>query len=236
MFKNAKDIKQPRIHVFLYGASGTGKTRQAATFPEPVVISPANENGILTLMGLDVPYVSVKGPEDVDAAISYLEQTQATKGPEALPGSTLVVDSLSHYADLVVESIASMRKGALDQQGWGQVASHFRTLHQRLRNLDMHVVFTSLAETLTNEAGVTIGGRPRLVGSARDLLPSSCDIIAYLEVRDSVTAKTPAYRCYTRPKGGYQARSRFASVPAELTLGLEPGTTLWDQLSPHVAG
>lgn len=235
-FDNAAQIRQPRFHAFLYGAPGTGKTVAASSFPEPIIASPANENGVLSLMGRDVLFKRIANGTDMLALITHLEQIQAKEGPDGLPGQTLVLDSLSHYADLVVEEIAAGRKGGMDQQGWGALAGHFRLLQTRLRNLDLHVVFTSLAETLTNDTGAAIGGRPRLAGSARDMLPSACDLILYLDVRDSVGQAAPIHRAYSRPKAGYMARTRFPSIPGEMTLGLTPGSTLWDQLRPHVGG
>jgi hypothetical protein len=32
------------------------------------------------------------------------------------------------------------------------------------------------------------------------------------------------------------ARSRFNTLPGEMTLGLAPGSRLWDQLRTHVGG
>jgi hypothetical protein len=235
-FDNTSQLHQPRVHAFLYGAPGAGKTVAAASFPEPIIASPANENGVLSLMGQDVLFKRVSSGTDMLALVTHLEQIQGKDGPDALPGQTLVLDSLSHYADLVVEEIAAGRKGGMDQQGWGQLAGHFRLLQTRLRNLDLHVVYTSLAETLTNDTGAAVGGRPRLPGSARDMLPSACDLILYLDVRDSVGQAAPIHRAYSRPKAGYMARSRFNTLPGEMTLGLAQGSRLWDQLRTHVGG
>ena len=235
---NAKTISQPRIHVFLYGASGAGKTEQAASFPEPMLVSPANENGVLTLMGRDIPFKRITGSKDLLDVIEGLEVIQR-KNPDDLPGQTFIFDSISHYAELVVEEIAKTRKGGMDMQGWGELGSHFRVVQQRLRNLDLHVVYTALADVLTSDTGGVIGGKPRLSGSTGTMLPSACDITAFMDVRDSVQAqeRTGAmYRIYTRPKGGYSARTRFPGVPAEILLGTAPGTRLWDHLAPHVSG
>lgn len=233
---NAAEITQPRLHVFLYGGTGAGKTISAASFPEPIILSPANENGVLSLMGRQIPFKRISGSKDILEAIDWLEATQA-KDPNDLPGQTLVWDSISHYAELVIEEISSTRKGGMDMQGWGQLATHFRSVQQRLRNLDLHVVFTSLAEVLVNDTGGVIGGRPKLSGGAKEMLPSACDIVAYMDVRDSARqGAQPVYRCYTRPKSGYVARTRFPAIPSEMTIGLEPGQTLWDQIRPFVGG
>jgi hypothetical protein len=198
---------------------------------------PIQEQAIpVVLMGRDVLFKRITSGTDMLTLVTHLEQIQAKEGPDGLPGQTLVLDSLSHYADLVIEEIAAGRKNGMDQQGWGALATHFRLLQQRLRNLDLHVIYTSLAETLTNDTGAAIGGRPRLTGAARDMLPSACDLILYLDVRDSVGQAAPIHRAYSRPKAGYIARSRFPTLPGEMTLGTTPGATLWDQLRPHVGG
>jgi len=239
IWDNAATIKQPRIHLFSYGQSGAGKTVQAASFPEPMIVSPSNENGVVSLMGRDIPFKRITGSKDLLEVISGLEAIQS-KSPDDLPGQTFIFDAISHYAELVVEEIAATRKGGMDMQGWGQLGSHFRTVQQRLRNLDLHVVYTALADVLTSDTGGVIGGRPRLSGATREMLPSACDITLYMDVRDSVQATDRGagaiYRAYTRPKGGYPARTRFSTIPAELQLGLGVGQTLWEQIAPHMAG
>lgn len=226
MFESTNDIQQPRLAVFLYGPPGAGKTRQAATFPAPVVLSPSNENGVLTLRGMDVQYRRLTTPDDLDAAVSYLERVQAKDGPDALPGETLVIDAVSHYSELLIEHIAKSRKAGMDQQGWGLVAAHFRALHQRLRRLDMHIVYTALSEPLLSEGGGVIGQRPRLGGSARDLIPSACDLLLYMEARESTT-REGVYKAYSRPRAGAIARTRLSALPPEMDLGVDEATSLW---------
>lgn len=226
MFANTKELDVPRLVTFIYGAPGSGKTRQAATFPSPVVLSPANEGGIVTLRGLDVPYFTLTGRSSLEQVLAHLERIQAREGADALPGETLVFDAVSHYAELVVEEIAQSRKAGMDQQGWGQLAAHFRAVHQRLRRLDMHIVYTALAEPIVSEGGGVIGQRPRLPGSARELVPSACDLLLYADARESTT-RDGIYKVFSRPYLGAIARSRFAALPAEMVVGVDDSTTLW---------
>lgn len=217
-FKNAKDLDGIWMHWFLYGDTGSGKTTAAATFPNPVFILPKNEGSIATLRGLDVPYYEVvdlnskveRGVGGMTQIIKELEDTYFTD-PDAFPFDTIVIESISHYADLVVEDLTNGGQTMMDQQKWGKLQAHMRNLQSRLRNLDVHVVFTALAKIDKNDDKVVIG-EPLIQGQTAKKLPSSCDVIGYCE---EVSAKNmQKWRVHFRRTGPYVARTRFKGLPA----------------------
>lgn len=229
-FTSTRELN-PYVHIFLYGATGASKTTQAALFPEPVIIIPmTDENGAVALQGCDYPMKKVTSAASMLQVVDHLERTQRTKGEDALPGLTLVMDSMTHYCDMVVEEVAQKRGGQMDQQGWGLVASHFRTLQTQVRRLRMHCVWTALAETYSDGQGGNTGGGPMLQGRVKKLLPSSCDIIAYLEEKPG---KPPRWKCSTqKTMNGFEARSRFRQMPKEFDVGDTAETSFWSKLEP----
>jgi hypothetical protein len=231
MFETTKTLRPSWLHVCIYGSTGTGKTQQAGHFPEPIFLMPkGDEGGILTLAGMDASYKVITSMADMLRTLDHLEGIQQKQGADKLPGQTLVLDSLSHYSDMCVEEIAQKR-GGMDQQGWGQIATHFRSVQQQARRLSMHVVYCALADNTHDDTGKASGGRPLLQGRVKEMLPSACDIVTYLQARDG---KPTIYRSHLKPFQGYYARSRFRQLPAEVILGADYNQSLWAQMEPHL--
>ena len=217
--KNALNIEQPWLHWFIYGDSGSGKTTAAASFPRPLFLVPANESSIVTLTGMDVPYIEItgqhgpvsKGRGGMEAALSLVENEYA-KDPDNFPYDTIVVESLTHYMDLIQEELTENNAQQMDQRKWGLVATHLRNIQMRLRNLEVHAVFTALAKVSENDAGTVIGG-PMLSGQSAIKLPSACDIIGYAEAPANKKGK---HTIHFRRRGHFFARSRFRGMPASV--------------------
>ena len=217
--KNAAKLDQPWLHWFFYGDSGSGKTTAAASFPRPLFLVPANESSIVTLSGMDVPYIEITGQHGpvsggrggMDAALSLIEK-EYKADPDHFPYDTIVVESLTHYQDLVQEELTENNAQQMDQRKWGLLATHFRSIQSRLRNLEVHVVFTALAKVAENDAGLLVGG-PMLSGQSAVKLPSACDIIGYAEAPASKKGK---HTIHFRRRGHFFARSRFRGMPASV--------------------
>lgn len=208
--RNAKEQEYPWTHWFLYGDSGTGKTTAAATFPSPLFIVPAHERSWTTLQGRDIDFVEV---DTARAMLGTLEQIEADykKSPNDFPYETLVVESLTHYSDLIQDDL---KRGTsqMDQQKWGLFGEHLRTMQQRLRRLDVHVVFTALSRTET-ESGVVVGG-PHLPGQSSVKLPASCDVTGFCECTGA--GDKTKYVVHFRRRGHFFARSRLKTLPAKV--------------------
>ena len=69
------------VRWFMYGATGSGKTTAAATFPAPLFIVPKNEMSVVTLAGRNVPYIEVTDRASMGAAIAYIK-TQYAKNAQ----------------------------------------------------------------------------------------------------------------------------------------------------------
>lgn len=233
--QNTNEIATPWTVWFLYGQTGAGKTTAASTFPAPLFLVPANEGSELSLRGKALPFVRLGKRADgsvvpvrqhLSEILTDLEKRHAAmracvqKGDEAgadaaFPWQTIVVESLTHLGDMLVEDVSQNGSRKMDQQGWGAISSFLRTLHSRLRNLDCHVVYTALAKTTESESGSVMGG-PNLIGSTAEKLPSACDVIAYCEELPGSKPEAPRFRAHFRKHSFWVARSRFASFPAHL--------------------
>lgn len=226
--QNAKNIVQPWTHTFLLGDTGSGKTSLAASWPRPCFVVPRNEGSMTTLMGQNFPYKEITTRQDMDRLIKAIEDEYA-RSPNEFPFDTIVIESVSHYTDLIIEELTQGNRFNMDQQRWGHLSSHLRSVHSRLRALDVHTVFTSLAKITRNKDGDIIDGGPLLQGQMSYKLPSACDIFAYCEVREG---RPPLYETWFSTRKGIPARSRFRGMPPSIKncrfKDIEPFLTLKD--------
>jgi hypothetical protein len=222
-YANAKDITYAWSHTFLYGPSGSGKTTSAATWPRPCFIVPYNEQSITTLRGRDIPYYELVdmtaplrgnrgglGPILDELYNAYIEDV------DKFPFETIVFESISHYIDLVQEQITGQGVRQMDQQKWGAVLAHFRNAQSRLRNMQVHAVFTALSDLKQDKEGNITGGGPMISGATAKKLPSACDVIGYCEYTPGGRNVPGRYTTYFRDRGHFPARSRFTGWPTEV--------------------
>jgi hypothetical protein len=226
--QNTREVMQPWIHCLFYGDSGSGKTTLASTFPDPLFVVPARERSELTLAGQDIPFVRVGIDENEKplppmkhmlTVLREIEKRHAAMGAAVIAGDeaaaaahfpwqTLVFESLSHYVSDIQIEISGGRQ--MDQQGWGKLYDHMRELHMRLRALQCHVVFTSLAKV--DGEGTAATGGPSLSGQTGKLLPSACDIVGYCVALERSNQDTN-YQLYLKQHRVFPARSRFKTMP-----------------------
>jgi len=233
IISNTKTLEHPKIRAFFYGPTGSGKTTAASTFPRPLFLTPANEGSELTLAGRDFDVIKL-GIDDngrqtpirphISSVLTELDQRLQTamraktdaEVVAAFPWETLVLESLTHYCDLVVEDVSNKGQKKMDQLGWGKVSTHLRTVYNRLNNLDCHVVLTSLEKVSVTSDGAAVGG-PNVTGSMAVKLPSACDIIGYCRTLPAQRpSEPPTYRIHFQQHGPFAARSRFRGFPPYL--------------------
>jgi hypothetical protein len=216
--QNTSNIEAPWMHWFIYGDTGSGKTTIASQFPKPLFLVPKNESSMVTLAGQNVDYITLTGMRDpyedgeggLNAVMDAIEAEYAAN-PEQFY-ETIVLESLSHFTDLVQEELTQGGSMQMDQQKWGKLASAMRNIQSRLRNLDVHAVFTSLAKVDQDAAGNAVGS-PLIPGQSAYKLPSACDVIAFCEARD-LGKKQRKYLMHLKTHKYYPARSRFKALPS----------------------
>jgi hypothetical protein len=224
--QNAQAITQPWLHIFLYGDTGSGKTTAAATMPTPLMLMPASEGSELTLAGQDIEFIKLgrdANNQHIDAVthtnivLAELEERMArfNAGDDAaFPWETIVLENWTHYCDMVIASLTNDGRKPMDMQGWGKLGTFLMSIHTRLRRLPVHVVYTALAKLSEGEGKAQVG-MPSIPGSVALKLPTSCDLIGYMEeIPPSRGGEVPTHRVHFRKKGPYMARTRFRGFPA----------------------
>lgn len=226
MFKtlNTKDLQEPFTRWFLYGDTGTGKTTAAATFPKPLFLCPIVENSVTTLSGRNVPYLLVKdwsspfnestGVGGMNAILQRIENDY-NKDKFAFPFLTIVTDGLTHLAELFKDELTEGAKVSMDVQKYDKLTTRFRNIHARLSNLEMHVVYCSLAQVDDN----TKSGDAYLSKKVKEIIPSSCEVYAYMTAVDKGKDKNgnprpKEHKMYTTPHGQWKARTRYKRLPS----------------------
>ncbi len=235
--QNTKDIKQPYLACLFYGELGSGKTTIASTFPSPLFLLPPGEGSELTLKGLDYPFIRLgKKPDGsptayrahVSNVLDELDRRHArmrellAKGDEAganeaFPWMTIVLESLSHWNDALVEDITEGGKEQMDQRRWGFVRSHFQHLHAMLRRWEAHAVYLSISGYKEDEKGKIVIGQPGISGKTATALPASCDIVGYCEQLPPLKQGEPKiHRTHFAKRGHFPARTRFREMPTSI--------------------
>lgn len=245
-FRNTNDMRPLWLRMFLMGPSRSGKTVACASFPDILQVCPPNEDSWKTLEGRGVPYVVVGERDpltvmgDMNELIDALVACYRGNGPRGTEeihrqfGQTLVLESLSHYSDAVVSQLTVGGKIAPSQQTWGLLRTHMLSMRDRLFQLPMHIIFTSLEKITTDEKGAVTSAGPRITGAAGELLPSSCDMIG---ITEQTSHTPPRFQVHFRTYGHFKGGSRIAGMPQMSLLSGDgsPGNpTLFDQVMGFV--
>lgn len=233
--QQTSQIDSPWTHWFFYGNSGSGKTTAASTFPSPLFLVPAAEGSELTLaraeqsydylkIGRDANGNPVKPRAHLDAILKELDDRHrkmrealangdTAEADRVFPWQTIVFESMTHYCAMLQDEISQNGMQKMDQQRWGMISDHLRSLHSRLRMFDCHVVFTALSKVEGEEKAVE--GLPDISGKMARMLPAACDAIGFCECVEGGGSKpTAVYRVHFRQHRVYLARTRFRDMPA----------------------
>lgn len=210
-------VAAPRWTVCGYGGLGSGKTEFFATWPRPLFISAKAEKGWETLTGLVrqrpeklfeqsfIPKVwVVDGAKDMMNAIkSKVPEYQKKDNIQ-----TLVIDSLSYYADGVFDDQLQRQQesGKEDTRAlYGWLRTHLRHVIQETHRYPLNICWLCLDKEPDKERG-TKGG-PLIAGRSQQFVPGACSLYIYFRALDQGQGKV-AYEVHTQPIAGYAARIR----------------------------
>lgn len=138
--------KQKYIRALVGGRVNSGKTHFAATTPRPYFISDASEGGARTLDDMDrdlwwdakvIPRVTeIESMLEMPKLITALLETKGT-----IKEQTLVIDSLSIYAQRVLRELRNADPGGDNRQRYGQLSDALSSLVARVHCLPMHIIW-----------------------------------------------------------------------------------------------
>lgn len=202
------------LSFLVYGASGTGKTHYAASFPRPLFLADATERGWRTIntMNPEVWYEpgvapavwGIESAQDMIEAVTRLENEL-----KAQPGKylTLVVDSVTFYADLYFNDKWRQAGGAqnpkIDMRDlYGKLKQHLYNLRISLQKLPINVVWLALEK----QPEVGDAGGPAIPGAAAGTILAGADHVLY--ARKSRSKEGDVYELHTGGYGPFIARQR----------------------------
>lgn len=148
------------IRMAVFGLSGNGKTLLAASAPAPILLNA--ERGLLSLSpdniarvyGADqtwvtynVPYIDVSSIEALKKVYAWLQT------PAALQYKTVVLDSLSDVAEVVLSDALKNPTVKDPRQAYGILGTDVLNLVRAFRDLPTHhhIVFLCKAEKFTDD-------------------------------------------------------------------------------------
>lgn len=151
-FQQATQIAK-RLKILIYGASGSGKTLAALSFPRPAVID--TENGTDLYVGRSgIPEFSVlraKSLQEVKKAIEFIAEDNGATF------ETLVIDAITVLYDVQKEAVARMSKdGEMNPRLWNKVNGQMVALYNGLTNLPVHVVVIARESELYEGEGLNL--------------------------------------------------------------------------------
>jgi hypothetical protein len=142
------------VKCLAYGRSGAGKTRLAATAPNPIVLSA--ESGLLSLRHDRVPFIEIGSYKDLVEAHEW-----ATKSSDAKKFDTIGLDSVSEIAEVVLAEEKAKSKDP--RKAYGELSTSMIALLRDFRDLPQkHVYFIAKEEMYDNNGYKT--ARPSFPG------------------------------------------------------------------------
>jgi hypothetical protein len=207
-----------RITMLVAGASRSGKTHFAGTFPRPYFLSDATEGGHRTLQHMydeDFYEPSVRPVVyEIASASDMMEgivdiENEWKKDPSQV--GTIVVDSLTFYAELKFSELEVGPDARDKRKLYGDLASHLRYIMIRVHKLPVNVVWLSLAKEGGEDHAL---GGVSIPGQTAHKAPARCDIWAYLEQRDRrVKGQVEReFKMHFQTYAGFRAGHRFGDM------------------------
>lgn len=195
-FVVGKSTTPRRLRVIVGGKASSGKTHFAATWPKPLFISDAAEGGAATLETMDPEmWWNAKVPPEVWEIENMMEMPQLVtrllgmKG--ALPWQTVVVDSLSIYAQRVLRELKAGDSKLDNRQRYGELGDGLSATVSRMHSVPAHIVWLCHVD---DEMQLTVPGK------------ASASLWAYMSYKwmthvvPSAKPNTPAeYHLHIRP-------------------------------------
>lgn len=172
--QNTADIEFVGVKCIIYGGAGVGKTRTIATAPSPIIISA--EEGLLSLMEVEIPYIEVKTLQDLDDAYNLLKKDAGKTY------KTIGLDSLSEIAEtLIAQELPKHKDG---RQAYAALAQAMIPMLKKFRDLKgVNTVFSCKKIDVKDEETGTVTTELMLPGNVlSNQVPYIVDELFYMDV------------------------------------------------------
>ena len=142
--KNTLNVSSNGIKVLVYGHAGAGKTTLGATMPAPIIISA--EGGLLSIKDAGLDYIEVNSMDSLMEAFEYVS------GPDGQKYQSVVLDSISEIAEVVLVHEKAVNKDG--RAAYGEMAVQMTSIVRAFRDLGgKHVLMTAKVEKAQDESG-----------------------------------------------------------------------------------
>jgi len=247
-----EDIEDDGIKMLIYGHSGTGKTRLAATFsvlgPTLHIICSSNKlNEARSIRGhKNIKIVDLKQPDDLSALVAHAKNHKY---------KTVILDHVTEFCNIVLAKIMKLEKmpeqsswGLAKQQDYAQMGLQVKEYLRELLDLPCNVLILGQQrsyDTVTDDDGtilipfVSVAATPAVAG----WLTPACDYVVQTfksrtesvvvkkignkEIKTKEKSKEVAYLIRVGPSETYMTKFR---VPIGVKLPLVIEDPSYDKL------
>lgn len=210
----ASAVDGPRITALCYGATRSGKTKFAGSWPRPLFLSDVTESGWVTLQTMDRSGFYEPDRDPIVwgiETISDMAEASAKMDPLIAKGEvrTIVIDSLTFYADLYFNHLLALMGSRPDnRRAYGDLNNHLRDLRVRMHQKQVNVLWLALDKQPDSENPI---GGPMIPGQQASKFAAGCDFILYhRQVQEG--KESTRWEVRTKKFGPYVAGGRDGGV------------------------
>lgn len=206
----------PHLRALVYGRTGKGKTRFAASAPDVLIID-INEEGTRSARDSGAHVIQAKTWEDVVYAYWYLKTADHEFRSVAIDTLTMMQRVCMKHVLKEAEDRDPTREPSMpDRRAWGKVGTLMGEYILNFRNLPMNVIFTAQERTIGDEEqGEDLLTVPNLSPASRDVALGAVEIVGRIyqkRVRTGTKGKKETSKWETRmlvgPHDEYETKNR----------------------------
>lgn len=207
------------LKMLVYGEPGVGKTVFSSTAPKPLIIDA--EGGTLSIAKKkDVFTYRIDDFSELSEIFVYLRKNEHKF-------ETVVLDTITEIQKRSMDKILK-EAIALDPnrdpdvailRDWGKNTEQVRKVIRAFRDLEMHVIFIALADSVRDETDGSLKVQPSLTPRLVNDICAYVDVVGYLFVQEKEEGKGKKKllrRMLFHPIGKYVAKDRSGKLPLVL--------------------
>lgn len=178
------------IKILVAGPPGSGKTRSASTWPNPLYADV--EGRLLSVRDRDVHAIDIRQVADLDELRAVLAQDPKVREKIlGVPVQTVVLDTVDEIARLIIkERLKAEKQEAMRMVDWGHLGDSLRSLLRGYRNLDMNVVMNVHVRSESDSETGRTWEKPAIQGQVGDEIAAYVDEAVLLVARPTIDPKT----------------------------------------------